>query len=178
MAFDTINTGAVANDGTGDPARTWAAKSNANFGKAVEGPASATADHLVAFDGVTGKLVKGAGSTVATLEAATSAAQADVDGVLGGATATAQTLRAWTEAGAYEATAITFDSGQVVTTATVKWPDGSAGVFTTVTKNTTWLAVDAYTITHADSGKTITQAAVTRDATTGDVTAKPALSVA
>ena len=95
----------------------------------------------------------------------------------GGATVTDARLKEWTEAGAYEATAISFDADGVVTTATVKWPDGSAGVFTTVTKNTTWLAVDAYTITHTVSGLTVTQAAVTRDAD-GNVTTKPALTVA
>ena len=90
-----------------------------------------------------------------------------------------EALKQWTESGAYEATAISFDADGVVTTATVKWPDGSAGVFTTVTKNADFLAVDAYTISHTDSGKTVTQSAVTtRDATTGDVTAKPALTVA
>lgn len=99
------------------------------------------------------------------------------EGVLGGANVTTQTLKMWTEGEAYEATSITRDSDGVVTTATVAWPDGSAGTFTTTTKNTTWLAVDAYTITHADSGKTVTQAAVTRDSD-GLVTTKPALTVA
>ena len=94
----------------------------------------------------------------------------------GGALVAEQTLIGWTEAGSYEVTAATYDSDGVVTTATVKWPDASAGTFTTVTKNTTWLAVDAYTITHAASGQTVTQAAVTRDAV-GNVTVKPALTI-
>ena len=95
----------------------------------------------------------------------------------GGASVTSDRLKEWTESGAYEATSVTFDADQVVTTATVKWPDGSAGAFTTVTKNATWLAVDAYTISHTDSGLTVTQAAVTRDSD-GNVTTKPALTVA
>ena len=99
-------------------------------------------------------------------------------GLAGGANVFDQTLREWVEGGAYEATAISFDADGVVTTATVKWPDGSAGTYTTVTKNTDFLTVDSYTISHTDSGKTVTQSAVTtRDATTGDVTAKPALTV-
>ena len=86
-------------------------------------------------------------------------------------------LIAWTESETYEATAVTRDADGVPTTATVKWPDESAGVFTLVTKNSTWLAVDAYTVSHTDSGKTVTQAAVTRDAL-GNITTKPALTVA
>ena len=100
-------------------------------------------------------------------------------GLAGGANVFDQTLREWVEGGAYEATAISFDADGVVTTATVKWPDGSAGTFTTTATDATWLAVNSYTITHTASGKTVTQSAVTtRDATTGDVTAKPALTVA
>lgn len=86
-------------------------------------------------------------------------------------------LKEWTEGEAYEATSTTFDSDGVVTTATVKWPDGSAGTFTTTTKNSTWLAVDAYTISHSDNGVTVTQASVTRNSD-GAITSKPALAVA
>lgn len=95
----------------------------------------------------------------------------------GGADASAAALKAWAEAGAYELTAITWDADNVPTTATAKWPDASAGTFTTTTKNTTWMAIDAYTITHTDSSQTVTQAAVTRDSN-GNVTTKPALTVA
>jgi hypothetical protein len=95
----------------------------------------------------------------------------------GGDTASASVLSGWTTAGSYEVTGATYDGDGVLTTATVKWPDGSAGTLTTVTKNTTWLAIDAYTITHTDSSQTVTQAAVTRD-TNGNITTKPALTVA
>lgn len=95
----------------------------------------------------------------------------------GGAGASAAVLKAWAEGGDYELTAVTVDSDEVITTATVKWPDGSAGTFTTTTKNTTWLSVDAYTISHTTSGKTVTQTAVTRNSN-GTVTTKPALTVA
>lgn len=89
----------------------------------------------------------------------------------------ADLLAEWADGQNYELTAITRDSDGVITTATVKWPDGSAGTFTTTTKNTTWGAIDAYTITHTDSGLTITQSAVTRNAN-GEVTAKPAITIA
>ena len=123
----------------------------------------------------------GTGDPIRTAFGKVNANEAFLDGVAaglaGGATVSDQTLREWAEAGAYEATAVTFDSDQVVTTATVAWPDGSAGTFTTTTKSAAWLAVDAYTVSHAASGKTVTQSSVTRD-TDGNVTTKPALSVA
>jgi hypothetical protein len=87
-------------------------------------------------------------------------------------------LKLWAEAGAYEMTAITYDETHTsaVASATVKWPDGSAGAFAATSINSTHGLVDAYTITHADSGKVVTQAAVTRN-TAGAVTVKPALTV-
>ena len=96
---------------------------------------------------------------------------------MGGAQANDQTLKEWAEGGDLEFTVATYDSDGVLSSATVKWPDGSAGTFTRTSKNTTWLAVDAYTISHTDSGKTVTQTAVTRG-TDGSITAKPALTVA
>ena len=95
----------------------------------------------------------------------------------GGAGILNDSLKEWTEGEDYELTAITRDANGVVDSATVKWPDGSAGAFTTTTKDATWLAVNAYTITHTASGKTVTQALVTRDAL-GGVIVKPALTVA
>jgi hypothetical protein len=97
--------------------------------------------------------------------------------VVGATTAILDTLKSWTEGESYEVISASYDVDGVVTTATVKWPDGSSGTFTTTIKNTTWLSVDAYTITHTTGGETVTQAAVTRDSD-GNVTVKPALTVA
>lgn len=78
----------------------------------------------------------------------------------------------------FELTAINYDSVGVVSTATVKWSDGSAGTFTTTAKNATFTnQIDAFTITHTNSGKTVTQSAVTRNSS-GRITTKPALTVA
>lgn len=85
-------------------------------------------------------------------------------------------LKAWAASGAYTLTSATRDSDDVITVATVAWPDGSAGTFTTTTKNATFLLVDAFTVTHSVSGKTVTQTAVTRNAA-GSITAQPALTV-
>jgi len=95
----------------------------------------------------------------------------------GGGGDLSQSLLAWTEGEAYELLTATYDADGVLESGTVSWPDGSAGVWTRTTKNTTWLAVDAYTVTHVTGGKTVTQAAVTRDAN-GNITAKPALTIA
>lgn len=126
----------------------------------------------------------GSGSDVAAVAATFNTPLAALDAAIGlgggGAAATAAVLKGWAEAGAYELTAITWDSDNVPTTATVKWPDSGTGTFTTTTKNTTWMAIDAYTITHTHTAVTltVTQAAVTRDPNTGSITAKPPLTVA
>ena len=85
-------------------------------------------------------------------------------------------LREWTAGGDYTVSSATRDTDGLITTASVVWPDGSAGVFTTTLKNSTFLTIDAYTITHVQSGKTATQAAVTRDLS-GNVIAQPAITI-
>jgi hypothetical protein len=86
-------------------------------------------------------------------------------------------LIGWAASAAYTLTSATRDSDGVITTATVAWPDSSTGTFTRTTKNSIWLVIDAYTVTHSASGKTITQSAVTRDAN-GKITVQPSLTVA
>ena len=85
-------------------------------------------------------------------------------------------LSAWALSSAFSITSATRDSDGVIATASVAWPDGSTGAFTRTTKNSTFLTIDAYTVTHTFSGKTVTQSAVTRDAS-GSVTAQPALAI-
>jgi hypothetical protein len=59
MAFQTVNVGTVADDGTGDSLRAGGQKVNSNFALAVEGPAAVVTDgRVVVFDGTTGRLVK------------------------------------------------------------------------------------------------------------------------
>lgn len=74
-------------------------------------------------------------------------------------------------------TSITRNGDGVITAADVTWPDGSAGVFTATTVNATWKAIDAYTVTHVATSKTVTQAAVTRNGS-GEVIAVPVLTIA
>lgn len=96
---------------------------------------------------------------------------------LGGAGVSSQQLIDWAAGSAFQMTALTYDANGVLASATGTWPDGSAGTFTATAVNVSFLAVDAYTLTHAASSKTVTQAAVTRNAS-GDITAQPALTVA
>lgn len=80
------------------------------------------------------------------------------------------------EAGAWELTAATYDASHRLTGGTVKWPDGSTGTLAI----TAWDSdgqPNAYTLTHTLAGRTLTQPAVTRNAR-GDITAKPALTIA
>lgn len=86
-------------------------------------------------------------------------------------------LVSWTAGKNYEPLVITRDSEGRVTSMTVLWPDDSTGVYTSTNYNVIHEVYDGFTITHVSSVKTITQAAVTRNAE-GAVTNKPALTVA
>lgn len=102
-----------------------------------------------------------------------------IAGVSGGPSLTTQ-LTQWTYAQAFQLVSATRDANEAITTASIVWPDGATGTFTTDTASTAFPgAVDAFHVTHVLSGatKTITQPAVTRDAG-GAVTAQPALTVA
>lgn len=85
-------------------------------------------------------------------------------------------LIGWAAGESYTITSATRDANDVITSATVRWPDGSVGTFTATTINSEFDAIDAYTVTHTASGKTVTQTAVTRNAT-GAVTAQPTITV-
>lgn len=121
--------------------------------------------------------VHGVGAS--TVDSVSARNAAILAGAPGGATVSDQVLIAWTEGVAYEATAITYNGTYttLISSATVKWPDTSAGTLTVTAIDTTLLRETAYTITHAASGKTVTQAAVTLNAN-GDIVTKPALTVA
>lgn len=121
----------------------------------------------------------GAPANAAIVNAPLATLDQAITNLVGAAGISAASLTEWTEAAAYQMTAITYSTSypRVVASATVAWPDGSSGTFTTDSTNASWEAVDAYHITHVASGKTITQAAVTRNAN-GSVTTKPPLTVA
>ena len=122
-------------------------------------------------------IANGAAANAATINAPLGQLDAAILALAGGATVTAARLKEWAEGECYELTAITWDADMIISAATVKWPDGSAGTFTATTKDATWLAINAYTITHTVSSMTVTQTAVTRDSN-GNITVKPAITVA
>lgn len=124
-------------------------------------------------------IATGARADAATFNSPLGQLDAAIDAGGGGASVSDAVLKAWTEGEDYELTAITYDTNypQLANTATVKWPDGSAGVWSAGVYNTDWEAIDSYSITHTLSGKTVTQALVTRNVH-GAVTVKPALTVA
>lgn len=89
-----------------------------------------------------------------------------------------QTLLAWAYAQSFQVVSATRDANGAIITANIAWPDGTAGVFTTDVASTAFPgAIDAWHATYVGTPtKTVTQAAVTRDAN-GAVTAQPAISI-
>jgi hypothetical protein len=65
----------------------------------------------------------------------------------------------------------------VIKTVNVTWPDGSAGVYTATTIDGTWLEPTALSLTHVDSGLTLTGGGLVRNAN-GQITTRMTLSVA
>lgn len=87
-----------------------------------------------------------------------------------------QRLIEWTQGKDYQPLVINYDVEGNVTSASVKWPDGSVGALNMTDWNVTHETWDGYNITHVDSSKTVTQPAVTRNVD-GAVTIKPELIV-
>lgn len=104
---------------------------------------------------------------------------ADTTEILATEPGSTEWLIAVTNASAFTFTSKTLDANEAITTGTVTWPDGTAGVFTTTTASSTFPgAVDAFTLTYiGTTTKTVTQGMVTRN-TDGVITAKPQPTVA
>ncbi|MEU3476407.1 hypothetical protein [Rhodococcus sp. NPDC006774] len=92
-----------------------------------------------------------------------------------------ETVLGWAQAGSYNLITATRNAGGGLTGGTLRWPDGATGVITTTlsTADASLNAINAYALTHVLAGvtTTYTQPTMTRDATTGAVTAQPALVV-
>lgn len=84
----------------------------------------------------------------------------------------------WAYVQAFAITSATRNTDDVITTASIVWPDGATGTFTTDTINTTYNAIDAWHATHILNAvtKTVTQTAVTRNSN-GAVTAQPVITI-
>lgn len=97
-----------------------------------------------------------------------------------GSSITSVQLIAWTLSASFALTSATRDVNEAITTASIAWPDGATGTFTTDTASTLFPgAIDAYHVTYVPAvgtAFTITQSPVTRDAA-GGVTAQPQLTI-
>lgn len=101
---------------------------------------------------------------------------------LGGATVADEVLLDWASCWPSYAKVPTYNATYAgeVDSATLEWPDGSAGTYTTTARSAVDASlgmVDAFTVTHTVSGKTVTQTAVTRNSD-GLTTNKPVMTVA
>jgi hypothetical protein len=118
------------------------------------------ATNLEAMDTALGQHATATGEAVKAEQR--KALAADIDGIIAGA--------------------IVRDSNGAALSAGVVWPDGQTGTYTATTVSTLFPgAVDAYTVTYVPvSGPTLTytQPTVTRDASTGAVVTRPAITVA
>lgn len=87
-------------------------------------------------------------------------------------------LETWANAQTFRLVSATRDANSAIVSASIIWPDGIAGVFTTDIASTEFPgAIDAWHATYVGSPtKLITQTAVTRDAN-GAVTAQPAITI-
>jgi hypothetical protein len=87
-------------------------------------------------------------------------------------------ITAWALVQAFQVVTATRDVNGAIVTASIVWPDGTAGVFTTDVASTAFPgAIDAWHATYASSpAKLITQPTVTRDAS-GAVIAQPAITI-
>ena len=84
-------------------------------------------------------------------------------------------LTEWSYTSAFRLVSATRDANSTVVTASIVWPDGTPGVFTTDTASVAFPgSIDAWHATY--SNKTITQPLVTRDSN-GAVTAQPAITI-
>ena len=92
-----------------------------------------------------------------------------------------KTLLGWAQAGSYQLITATRNAEGGLTGGILLWPDGATGTLTTTlsTADASRNAVNAFVATHVLGGvtTTFTHPTMTRDSTTGAVTAQPALVV-
>lgn len=104
-----------------------------------------------------------ASASESTPEVGTSSPPASSSSSSSSSASAVNSLIQWTAEEAYRMVSTTMHSSGHVQTATVRWPDGSMGVFTTLAFNTTHKAIDSYEITHANSGRRVFQPPIVRD---------------
>lgn len=100
------------------------------------------------------------------------------EGVLRGPPGVQYNLETWANSQTFQLVSATRDANSAIVTASIVWPDGILGIFTTDTASIDFPgAIDAWHATYAGSpAKLITQPLVTRDVN-GAVTAQPAIII-
>jgi hypothetical protein len=91
----------------------------------------------------------------------------------------AEQVLTWAYAEAYQLVSATRDVNGAIITASIAWPDGATGVFTTDTASIAFPgSIDAYHVTYilGSTSFTVTQPLVTRDSN-GAVTVQPAITI-
>jgi len=131
-------------------------------------------DVVAANDSAVAALASEESATAQAVIATEAAAEAEATV---GASSNIQILN-WAYIQAFAITSATRNSNDVITTASIVWPNGATGTFTTDTINTTYNAIDAWHATHIlnSTTKTVTQATVTRNSN-GAVTAQPIITI-
>lgn len=136
--------------------------------------AAATAQAVIATEQAG---IATAQAVISTAQAVIATAQAASATATVGASSNIQILN-WAYVQSFAVISATRNANNVITTASIVWPNGATGTFTTDTINATHNTIDAWHATHILSGttKTVTQTAVTRNAS-GAVTAQPAITL-
>jgi hypothetical protein len=104
---------------------------------------------------------------------------ADNQGAIESAMALGTRLLEWAYGTSFQVASATRDVNGAIVSASIVWPDGGTGTFTTDTASTAFLgAIDSWHATYVNGAinHTVTQPAVTRDAN-GAVTAQPAITI-
>ena len=153
-------------------------------GEAVETSPYAT---LIDVNKTVAEYVGGSAELMATLSNLGDLLANDPDGIValtaqiaaisGGSDVLDATLITWAGSLSTWTTNTTYDADGIVNAAILRWPDGSAGAFTVTEADADLGLIKAWTATHDQSGKTVTQAAITFGAG-GDEVNKPPLTVA
>lgn len=97
-------------------------------------------------------------------------------GMMEPATSENSLLKEWGAGKDVQMISRTLDADGRTVSAVLVWPDGSGGTYTVTDWNATHECYDGWTKTHTDSGKTVIQAAYTRN-TEGVITNKPVLTI-
>jgi hypothetical protein len=159
-----------------------AASATAAAGSATAASGSATNAGASATSAAASAASASASATSATSSAsAASASAANAASAVSSALAALlpQNLLTWAYASSFQLVSATRDVNEAIVTASIVWPDGGTGAFTTDTASTSFPgAIDAWHATYVNgsANHTVTQTLVTRDAN-GAVIAQPAITI-